>query len=351
MTITAAADGSALGNPGPTGWAWFIDEHNWAAGGASHGTNNIGELTAVLELLRATKAAGFASEELVVLCDSQYVINSVSKWMPGWKRKGWKKADGSPVLNVDLMKALDAEKAGRNVRFEWVKGHAGHQLNEAADARARAAATAFQRGASPSSGPGLTMGQPARAQGAKGVEMRGRRQEHAGDSSAAGAAGTTVPEENPAPPADLFSGFDELRARRERRERAGFSDPCATALGAEAAERALWSPDPARAAGEPMEPGVGRREAVLADGVLLVDDNGATLSPREWARNLTFLAQGGNGGIPASVGHVDDIEVGPDLFFVDAEVTAAGRAWRVNSLWRTQNGGAELLFHRIGSAL
>lgn len=155
MTITAAADGSALGNPGPAGWAWYIDDDTWRAGGWPHGTNNMGELKAVLDLLESTADAGLADEDLLVLCDSQYVINSVTKWMPGWKRKGWKKRDGKPVLNVDLMKAIDAAMQGRHVRFEWVKGHAGHPMNEAADTRANAAATAFQRKRAPREGPGI----------------------------------------------------------------------------------------------------------------------------------------------------------------------------------------------------
>ena len=152
MTIIAAADGSALGNPGPMGWAWYIDDTSWAAGGAPHGTNNIGELTAVLELLRAT---AHADQDLLIHCDSRYVIDSITKWMPGWKKKGWKKADGKPVLNLDIMKALDEEMQGRRVRFEWVKGHAGHPLNEAADARANGAAQAYQKGAPVQSGPGF----------------------------------------------------------------------------------------------------------------------------------------------------------------------------------------------------
>lgn len=152
MTITAAADGSALGNPGPAGWAWYIDDDRWAAGGWKHGTNNMGELKAVLELFRATEES---SEDLLVLCDSQYVINSVTKWMPGWKKKGWRKGDGQPVMNLDLIQDLDAAISGRKYRFEWVKGHVGHELNEAADVRARAAAEAYQRGTAVPGGPGF----------------------------------------------------------------------------------------------------------------------------------------------------------------------------------------------------
>ena len=153
--ITAAVDGSSLSNPGPAGWAWYVDDGCWACGGWPSATNNRGELTALLALLRATAAAGRAGEPLRVLADSQYVINSVSKWMPGWKRRGWRKGDGKPVLNADLMQALDAAMTGRAISFQWVKGHAGHPLNEAADDRARAAATAYQAHLTPPTGPGF----------------------------------------------------------------------------------------------------------------------------------------------------------------------------------------------------
>nr|WP_256041376.1 RNase H family protein [Cryobacterium sp. SO1] len=155
MTITAAADGSALGNPGPAGWAWYIDDNNWAAGGWKHATNNQGELKAVLELFRAT---AHVDDDLLVLCDSQYVINAVTKWMRGWKAKGWRKADGKPVMNLDLLQEIDEALVGRRYRFEWVKGHANHPLNEAADSRARAVSEAYQRNASIPAGPGFVAG-------------------------------------------------------------------------------------------------------------------------------------------------------------------------------------------------
>ncbi|MFJ2503492.1 ribonuclease H [Microbacterium sp. NPDC087592] len=160
MTITAAADGSALGNPGPNGWAWYIDDANWAAGGSPHGTNNQGELRAVLELLLATAGT---DEKLLIECDSRYVIDSVTKWMPGWKRKGWRKSDGGPVLNRDLLEGIDEAIRGRDVEFSWVKGHAGHPLNEAADERANAAAKAYQAKQEPRRGPGFTRGTDAGA--------------------------------------------------------------------------------------------------------------------------------------------------------------------------------------------
>lgn len=160
MTIIAAADGSALGNPGPNGWAWYIDESNWAAGGSPHGTNNQGELQAVLELLRATAGT---DEKLLIECDSRYVIDSVTKWMPGWKRRGWRKSDGGPVLNRDLLEGIDEALRGRRVEFSWVKGHAGHPLNEAADERANAAAKAYQTKQEPRRGPGFTRASDAGA--------------------------------------------------------------------------------------------------------------------------------------------------------------------------------------------
>ncbi|RUR00913.1 ribonuclease H family protein [Labedella endophytica] len=167
MTITAAADGSALGNPGPAGWAWYVDDDNWAAGGWKHATNNQGELMAVLDLLLAT---AHLDDDLHILCDSQYVINCITKWMPGWKKKGWRKGDGKPVMNVELLKRIDEAVVGRRYRFEWVKGHVGHVLNEAADSRARAVAEAFQRGTTVPEGPGLTT-----AGSASGVSAAPRR--------------------------------------------------------------------------------------------------------------------------------------------------------------------------------
>lgn len=158
MTITAAADGSALGNPGPAGWAWYVDDTCWAAGGWKHATNNQGELKAVLELFRAT---AHIDDDLLILCDSQYVINSITKWIKGWKAKGWRKSDGKAVMNLDLLKEIDEVIIGRRYRFEWVKGHVGHPLNEAADRCARGAAEAFQRGRPAPTGPGFQQGAPA----------------------------------------------------------------------------------------------------------------------------------------------------------------------------------------------
>ena len=193
MTTVVAIDGSALGNPGPAGWAWYVDENCWAAGGWPSSSNNRGELTALLELLKATAPT---NEELHVLADSQYVINSVTKWMSGWKKRGWRKSDKSPVLNADLMQAIDEAISGRKVSFEWVRGHSGHPLNEAADDKARAAATAYQRHVSVESGPGWTRGEikgttttaPGSVQGSKPASKAAsqpNKKEHAKTSASA----------------------------------------------------------------------------------------------------------------------------------------------------------------------
>ena len=196
--IIAAADGSALGNPGPAGWGWYIDEDHWACGGWEHGTNNMGELKAVLDLFEAT--ASRPEAKLRVYCDSQYVINSLTKWMPGWKKKGWKKSDGKPVLNRDLLEALDAALAGRDYEFVWVKGHAGHELNEKADSLANGAARAYQKGRTPDGGPGFG----ASAAGREGVPARGET-----DSEA---PATPAPEGEPDSSADAHLPMEEFTA-------------------------------------------------------------------------------------------------------------------------------------------
>ncbi|RYN13877.1 ribonuclease H [Bifidobacterium animalis subsp. animalis] len=156
MTITVSTDGSALRNPnGPMGWAWADHtdgeraEHahagDCAAGGATNGTNQIGELCAVLEALRAHPG----SEPLVIESDSQYAINCSSKWVFGWKKNGWKNSKQEPVKNAPIIKAIDAEisKRAGKVSFRWVKGHAGNAGNEKVDDLARGFAGDCESGA------------------------------------------------------------------------------------------------------------------------------------------------------------------------------------------------------------
>ncbi len=178
MTITAAADGSSLGNPGPAGWAWYVDEDTWDAGGWPKGTNNLGELTAILRLLQATAETG---EELHILADSQYAINVVSKWRLGWKKRGWTKADKKPIKNLELIQEIDRAMEGRRVTFEWVKGHAGHRMNERADDLARGCAEAYQAGRTPEPGPGFGGGS---SRGAAPAGQASAGQASAGQASA-----------------------------------------------------------------------------------------------------------------------------------------------------------------------
>lgn len=215
MAIVAAADGSALGNPGPAGWAWYVDDDHWSAGGWPHGTNNQGELMAVIDLLEATAHLG---DDLHIFCDSQYVINAVTKWMPGWKRKGWRKADGAPVLNRELLERLDRALQGRSYRFEWVKGHAGHELNEAADERARAVALAYQKGDPIPIGPGW----PGRAAVVEEPAPAPAAAAPATAPAAAAAAATPAPAQDASLELDLFADLaadetdEQVVARLER---------------------------------------------------------------------------------------------------------------------------------------
>ena len=188
MTITAAADGSSLGNPGPAGWAWYVDEDTWDAGGWPKGTNNLGELTAILRLLEATAETG---EELHILADSQYAINVVSKWRLGWKKRGWTKADKKPIKNLELIQEIDRAMEGRRVTFEWVKGHAGHRMNERADDLARGCAEAYQAGCTPEPGPGFGGGS-SRGAASAGQASAGQASVDQTSASQASAGQTSV---------------------------------------------------------------------------------------------------------------------------------------------------------------
>jgi ribonuclease HI len=148
--IVVATDGSCLTNPGPGGWCWYADDTTWAAGGETHTTNNRMELLAVLEALSAMPR----ERPLVIHADSSYTIDACTKWIHGWKRRGWKTAQGAAVKNREVIEAIDGALTGRAVTFEWVKGHAGHVMNEAADGRCRAAAEAVKLGHAVEIGPG-----------------------------------------------------------------------------------------------------------------------------------------------------------------------------------------------------
>jgi ribonuclease HI len=145
-------DGACSGNPGPGGWAAIVVPHDGGepvelSGGDPATTNNRMEYTAALEGLRSLPAGSRAC----VVTDSQLMLNSMTIWITGWKRKGWRTAGGDPVKNQDLVKALDAEIARHeSVRWHWVRGHetgddhAHKALNDRADRLAVAAAAAVR---------------------------------------------------------------------------------------------------------------------------------------------------------------------------------------------------------------
>jgi ribonuclease HI len=101
-------------------------------GGERSTTNNRMELTAAIEALRALKGR----QKVVLHTDSKYVMDGISRWLPGWKQRGWKTAARKPVKNQDLWEALDALAAKHDLTWKWVKGHSGHVGNEEADALA-----------------------------------------------------------------------------------------------------------------------------------------------------------------------------------------------------------------------
>jgi ribonuclease HI len=144
--VTIHTDGACSGNPGPGGWGailTFGDHDKELNGGEPHTTNNRMELTAAISALEALKRP--CSVDLYT--DSEYMRGGITGWITGWKRNGWRTADKKPVKNVDLWKRLDAALSPHDVRWHWVKGHAGHAMNERADQLARDGLVAARAGA------------------------------------------------------------------------------------------------------------------------------------------------------------------------------------------------------------
>lgn len=138
QTVVIHTDGACSGNPGPGGWGAVLQygrHEKELSGGEPDTTNNRMELMAAIAALEALKRPS----DVRLVTDSVYVRDGVTKWIHGWKRNGWKTADKKPVKNEDLWKRLDEAARRHSVRWEWVKGHAGHPENERADALARAA--------------------------------------------------------------------------------------------------------------------------------------------------------------------------------------------------------------------
>ncbi|MBD2449223.1 ribonuclease HI [Nostoc sp. FACHB-152] len=132
-------DGACTGNPGPGGWGvvvYFNDGSVHEMGDASpHTTNNKMEMQAAIAALKYFHACG-QSQPITLYTDSEYLINCVTKWVKGWKKKGWKKSDGNPVQNQDLLEILD-ELNNRLVSWQYVRGHSGNVGNERCDVIAR----------------------------------------------------------------------------------------------------------------------------------------------------------------------------------------------------------------------
>ncbi|MBR4927589.1 MAG: ribonuclease HI [Alphaproteobacteria bacterium] len=128
-------DGACSGNPGPGGWAYILiykEIRREVSGGEANTTNNRMEMMAVLNGLNSLKEACHVH----IYTDSKYVLEGATKWLKGWKEKGWRKADKKPVLNQDLWMALDEALSRHVIEWTWVKGHAGDVLNEQVDALA-----------------------------------------------------------------------------------------------------------------------------------------------------------------------------------------------------------------------
>ena len=134
-TVNIYADGGCRGNPGPGGWGVLMQSGEnskelW--GGEANTTNNRMELTAVIRALEALKRPTAAH----IHTDSQYVQKGISQWIHNWKRNGWRTADNKPVKNAELWQRLDELSQTHDLKWLWVKGHAGHPGNERADALA-----------------------------------------------------------------------------------------------------------------------------------------------------------------------------------------------------------------------
>jgi len=134
-TVDIYTDGACSGNPGPGGWGALLKigaREKELCGGTRETTNNRMEMTAAIEALKALKRPC----KIRLHTDSQYLKNGITNWIKNWKRNGWRTADKKQVKNVDLWQALEAEIETHDIQWVWVKGHAGHDGNERADALA-----------------------------------------------------------------------------------------------------------------------------------------------------------------------------------------------------------------------
>ena len=136
--LTIYTDGACRGNPGPGGWGALLcygDRQQSLQGGVSSTTNNRMELMAAIEALQYLRHPC----SLVLVTDSQYLQKGINEWLPLWKQRNWRRADGKPVKNVDLWQRLETAVARHDVSWQWVRGHSGHPGNTTADHLARTA--------------------------------------------------------------------------------------------------------------------------------------------------------------------------------------------------------------------
>jgi ribonuclease HI len=143
-TVAIWTDGACSGNPGPGGWGAILryaGTEKELSGGEAPTTNNRMELMAAISALEALKRPCTVD----LHTDSEYLRNGVMKWLAGWKRNGWRTADKKPVKNIDLWERLDAALGRHEIRWHWVKGHAGDEMNERADELARAGMAPYKR--------------------------------------------------------------------------------------------------------------------------------------------------------------------------------------------------------------
>ena len=134
--VVIYTDGACSGNPGPGGWGAVMlsgENRKEICGGEPGTTNNRMELMAAIQALESLKKPC----KVDLHTDSTYVMKGISEWIHSWKRRGWRTADGKPVKNDDLWRRLDEARSRHDVKWHWVKGHAGHELNERADELAR----------------------------------------------------------------------------------------------------------------------------------------------------------------------------------------------------------------------
>ena len=292
MTITAAADGSSLGNPGPAGWAWYVDEDTWDAGGWPRGTNNLGELTAILRLLEATAHTG---EELHILADSQYAINVVSKW------------------------------------------------NERADDLARACAEAYQAGRTPEPGPGFGGGASrgaASADQASSDQASGDQTDEGATTVAASVEPHNVPATTDAlgsAPASHDASTDKAATSTFRSHPSVFSTPTEANKPAEAA--------PASSVSEPAmttEDAIAReREFILAwtggdeEALAAMTDERTT---RIWPGGGATTTLAGPSPASPSIGRIDAHDLGGS-FLTRYRVRWEGGASLESSVWAPATSG------------